>query len=33
MHFRASDYSGAADTETQAILQALLSKYHLMSEE
>jgi N-acetylmuramoyl-L-alanine amidase len=33
MHFRASDYSGAADAETQAILQALLSKYHLMSEE
>jgi N-acetylmuramoyl-L-alanine amidase len=32
MHFRPADYSGAADAETQAILQALLEKY-LMQEE
>lgn len=32
MHFRAFDYSGAADAETEAILQALLEKY-LMHEE
>ena len=28
MHFRASDYSGIADAETQAIIEALLEKYH-----
>jgi N-acetylmuramoyl-L-alanine amidase len=34
MHFRPSDYSGAADAQTQAILQALLEKYLIpMSEE
>jgi N-acetylmuramoyl-L-alanine amidase len=34
MHFRPSDYSGVADAQTQAILQALLEKYPIpMSEE
>jgi N-acetylmuramoyl-L-alanine amidase len=28
MHFRPSDYSGAADAETGAIVAALLEKYH-----
>ena len=28
MHFRPSDYSGAADAETQSIVEALLEKYH-----
>lgn len=32
MHFRPSNYSGAADAETQAILQALLEKYSVDEE-
>lgn len=32
MHFRPSDYSGVADAETQAILQALLEKYNIDEE-
>jgi N-acetylmuramoyl-L-alanine amidase len=28
MHFRAADYSGTPDAETQAIVEALLEKYH-----
>lgn len=33
MHFRPSDYSGAADAETGAIISALLEKYHPLLQE